>query len=88
MNQELKLIKKYYGEEMMHYARDNFATLLEKEGLLLSLLDKHFYRSKNLFYNLKNNGDLKDFKFYIYSLVGEVHYIMSNKTPFELMDEL
>ena len=50
MTGELKIIKKYYGEEMMHYVRSNFATLLEKDGLLLSLIDKHFYRSKNFHY--------------------------------------
>ena len=33
----LDLIKKYYGENMMHLCRKLFPTILEKKGLLLYL---------------------------------------------------
>ena len=29
MNSDLKIIKKYYGEKMMHLCRKNFSTILE-----------------------------------------------------------
>ena len=35
MNQELKQIKKKYGERFMHLCRELFSTILEKEGRLL-----------------------------------------------------
>ena len=37
---DLKLIKKYYGENMMHLCRTLFPTILETKGLLFSLLEK------------------------------------------------
>ena len=38
MSKELNQIKKIYGEEMMHLCRELFPTILEQEGLLLSIL--------------------------------------------------
>lgn len=35
LSKELKEIKKKYGEKFMHICRDNFYSLLEKEGLLI-----------------------------------------------------
>lgn len=32
MNNDLKWIKKHYGEKMMHLCRDYLPSLLEKEG--------------------------------------------------------
>ena len=37
MNSDLKIIKKYNDEDMMHYARDNFSIILENEGKLSKL---------------------------------------------------
>ncbi len=48
MNQDLKMIKKKYGESMMHFCREHFSTLLETEGLLQTLLLKHFHPSHDL----------------------------------------
>ena len=45
MEKDLKLIKKKYGEKMMHYCRSELSTILEKEGLLPSLLLQHFNES-------------------------------------------
>ena len=41
MTEELKQIKKIYGEDMMHLCRDLFPTILEKEGVLLDILTKN-----------------------------------------------
>lgn len=38
MVEELKQIKKIYGEEMMHLCRSLFPTILEHEGVLLHIL--------------------------------------------------
>ena len=73
MNSDLKIIKKKYGEKMMHFCREFFPTLLEKEGLLSSLLLNNFNASHNLYNDLVEYNLLGDFKEYIYSLVDVEH---------------
>lgn len=46
MNNELKQIKKIYGEDTMHLCRNLFPSILEHEGLLLSILKEHFAPTK------------------------------------------
>ena len=88
---DLKLIKKHYGEKMMHLCRELFPTILEEKGVLFNLLDRHFDHSKDLCediikYNLDNS-----FKKYIYGLfvssLDNEDVEVSSKTPFELMEE-
>ena len=38
MNEDLKIIKKKYGEKMERFCRDNFSTILENTGQLSKLL--------------------------------------------------
>lgn len=42
MNNELKQIKKRYGENFSHLCRQLFPTILENEGMLLEILTEHF----------------------------------------------
>ena len=89
MNQELKEIKKKYGEEMAHFCREHFATLLETEGLLSSLLFEHFDASHELYNDLKDNDLFSSFIKYIYSFTKEIQgYLNTNKTPKELLDSV
>ena len=53
MNNDLLIIKKKYGEEMAHFCREHFATLLETEGLLSTLLLVHFDPNRELYNDLK-----------------------------------
>ena len=48
MNEELRKIKKIYGEEMMHMCRMMFPTILEEEGLLLSILEANLAPTHSL----------------------------------------
>ena len=85
---ELKLIKKHYSEKMMHLCRELFPSLLEKEGLLFSLLEKDFAYSKFLANDILKQELESKFKNYIYSLVEvENKKIEVIKTPKELLDE-
>ena len=88
MNEDLKIIKKKYGEEFMHFCRESFPILLETPSLLSGLILDHFDVSKELYKDIKEN-DLEDsFKNYIYSLVDvEKNGIKTNKTPKELLNE-
>ena len=49
MKDDLKLIKKHYGECMMHLCRELFPTILEKEGLLFNLMSTHFNYDRDLY---------------------------------------
>ena len=47
--EDLKYIKKYYGEKMSNLCRSLFPTILEKPGLLYFILTTHFNPSKYLY---------------------------------------
>ncbi len=86
MTLELKEIKKKYGEEMAHFCREHFSTLLEIKGLLSSLLMEHFDPSHELYNDLKENNLLEEFVKYLYSFREEKEELIDrNKTPEELL---
>ena len=88
MIDDLKEIKKHYGENMMHLCRELFSTLLEKNGLLFKLLEDNFNYSRYLYEDIIENCMEEEFKNYIYSLVDvEKKQIIAEKTPFELLKE-
>ena len=89
MIDDLKVIRKKYGEKMYHFCRESFPTLLEEPGKLLKLLSDNFHESHFLFDDIVANGQESEFKNFIYSLVdvennNELGMI---KTPEELMSE-
>lgn len=90
MNHDLKVIKKKYGEEMMHLCRELFPTLLETEGLLPTLLMRSFKESHSIAQDIKNHGLKADFKDIIYSFVDveQDYKLSSNSTPEELLGEV
>lgn len=90
MNNDLKIIKKKFGEKMMHFCRNLFPTILETEGLLPSLLLSNFEESHYLYDDIINNDMQMEFKNFIFNLVlsDEKREIVIDKTPEELMDEV
>ena len=74
MNNDLKIIKKKYGEKMMHFCRENFSTILEREGLLTQIFSNYFNENKSLYEDLKENNWLFQFKNFIFkkSSGGEI----------------
>ena len=85
---ELKLIKKKYGERMMHLCRSLFPTILEEEGKLSSILDSTFGHAKYLYDDIINKDAVDSFKNFIYYLYdGDKKRVSSTKTPFELMND-
>ncbi len=89
MNKDLKIIKKKYGEEMMHLCRELFPTLLEHEGLLPKLLHDNFKESRSLVKDIIDNNLEEEFKNYIYNQVDvENNYEeVVSKRPEELLKE-
>ena len=88
MSEELKKIKKRYGERMMHLCRDLFPTILNEPNRLILILDSMFGHPKYLYDDIVNKDLKEEFKYFIYYLYdGEYKKIFTNKTPFELMND-
>lgn len=87
MNDELKKIKKLYGEEMMHVCRKLFPTILEKQGFLLKILSDNLAPTHSFMSDIINNNYLSEFRDWIYSFLDkdDRNLITTGKTPFELM---
>ena len=89
MIDDLKVIRKKYGEKMYHFCRESFPTLLEEPGKLLKLLSDNFHESHSLFDDIVANGKESEFKNFIYSLIDveNNNELVQIKTPEELMSE-
>ena len=96
MSEELKRIKKIYGEQMMHLCRDLFPTILEEEGVLLKILQNTFAPSHRIAKDVINNGYIEDFRGLIarkyWKEKGKIEPIEPGinrvrKTPYELLKE-
>lgn len=85
---DLKLIKKYYGEKMMHLSRELFPTILEDKGVLFNLFENHFDHNRELYDDIVNNNLVSGFKEYIYGLLDiKLKQENSAKTPSELLSD-
>ena len=91
---DLKLIKKYYGENMMHLCRELFPTILEKEGLLFNTLSSKFHPYKYIVEDLTkypNRNDIEIFKEIILMAIdskkSKESLPKTDKTVRELLDE-
>lgn len=86
---DLKFIKKYYGEEMMHLCRDSFSTILEEKGKLSELMDTTFVHSKKLYKDISKNHLIEKFKEFMLNKYKNQNeeLVSTNKNPFELMKE-
>lgn len=89
MNTDLKLIKKHYGENMMHLCRQLFPTILEEEGLLSKTITDTFAPNHFLYEDIIESEKIEDFKNYIYKKLNVENECVKiiNETPKELLDE-
>ena len=91
MNEDLKIIKRKFGEDMAHFCRDYFPILLETKGLLPYLLLKKFEPSKFLYNDIVEANLEEKFKNFIYSLVDvenkKEQVEESIKSPKELLND-
>lgn len=86
MHDELLQIKNKYGEDMMHYCRSNFATILEEPNKLIEILKNNFDYNKSLYNDLVNEDKLYDFTTYIFNIANTFKQtIVSEKSPYELL---
>lgn len=88
MVDDLKIIKKHYGEKMAHLCRELFPTILEEPGRLSSLLLDKFEPSRLLYEDIIQNSLKEQFKNFIYSFVEtNTEDLPVTKKPHEMLDE-
>ncbi len=89
MNNELKEIKKIYGEAMMHLCRELFPSILEDEGRLLSILKNNLAPTHSFALDIIDEEFEQSFKNWIHALNEKKEEVLLDvdKTPFELMEE-
>lgn len=89
--EELKKIKKVYGEKFMKMCRSHFPIILEEEGRLLEILSSTFSNNgKTLYEDIQKNELEFEFKDIIYNKFHREESeenISVDKTPYELLDE-
>ena len=85
---DLKLIKRFYGEGLMHLCRDLFPTILETKGLLFQILSTNFAPTRSLYDDIKEYKLESEFQSFINSFIDpEKEIVKTDKTPFELLEE-
>ena len=92
MNSDLKIIKKYYGEKMMHLCREHFPTILEHQGELSKILTDNFAKDIFLYENIEKDKEyLKSFINFVFSRCeenqGKSSLVNTGKTVSELFAE-
>lgn len=90
MIDDLKIIKKKYGENMMHLCRELFPTILETPGLLSKLMLDNFEPTRFLYNDIIESNNISDFKNYVYSLIDQniEKTTITTKTPKELFEQI
>ena len=86
--EDLKVIKKKYGEKMSHLCRELFPTILENEGELSNLMLDNFEPSKFLYEDIIKSNSIENFKNYVYSKYikeQEAKEVSIEETPEQLM---
>ena len=90
---DLKTIKKLYGEKMMHICRELFPVILETPGKLSDILLNSFEPNKCLYDDLVKQSAIEQFKNLIYSIFDkdrdkkEEDILKNLKNPSELLSE-
>ena len=89
MQDELKQIKKIYGEEMAHLCRSLFPDVLEHEGKLLKILKDNLAPTRSFAKDIIEKNLQSSFRNWVYSLLNDedIKLIETDKKPFELMAE-
>ena len=90
MIKDLVWIKKHYGEDMAKLCRSYLNTLLEEEKLLPTLLKENFQEFRGIAKDIQLEGREIEFKNYMLSKVNveNTNKIITNKTPFQLLEEV
>lgn len=89
-NKDLKFIKKFYGEKMMHLCREFFPTILDEEGKLSQIMQNNFSPTKALYDQLIIQNATEDFRKFIVLKSKQNNSQSSNwhkQSPKEILDQ-
>ena len=87
-NDELRRIKKLYGEKMVHLCKKLFPTILNTPNLLLNILKSTFAPTLSLIDDIIDNDLEEEFKIFILSFIEEKNnYVECDETPFQLLEK-
>ena len=85
---DLKLIKKHYGEKLSHLCRELFPTLLETPGKLYTALTSTFNPNRHLYDDIIKHHEEDVFKAIIYNAIdNNIAFEEVDKTPQELLKQ-
>ena len=93
MIDDLKEIKKIYGENFSHLCRDNFSKILNESGVLLTILQKYFAPTKSLHQDIIDNDLVIEFKNFIYHEYDKIREEKLEEqeeifeSPYEILDK-
>lgn len=83
MNDDLKIIKKKYGEKMMHLCRSLFPTILEKHpGVLSEIITMTFASNRKLYDDIVNYNYEADFRNFIYGIYVNLRCVKEEEKGF------
>lgn len=89
---ELKKIKKLYGEKFAKLCGERFPTILNTPGMLLEILQEHFYPSRTLYEDIIREDKVDEFVMFItvfynekMERAGESILVERDEKPEELM---
>ena len=89
MTEDLKRIKKKYGEKMSHLCRKLFLAILEEKGLLPQMMEQYFEANKELYHDIIENH--QEYMFTVFLLnkfyKKEEKLLKTNKKTKELFAE-
>lgn len=85
--EDLKIIKKLYGEKFSHLCRELFPTILENEGALLKIITTYFAPSKFLYEDIVTGAYTDKFKNFVFSKYNNINKKVMNTSisPQELL---
>ena len=87
---DLKLIKKHYGENLAKFCRSNLSTILEHSGVLWKVINENFAQTHAIYDDLEQNSEFSNFINIVLKsakkyLPEEMVYDSLGKTPYELL---
>lgn len=93
MQDDLKEIKKRYGEQFSHLCRDNFSKILSEPGVLFNIINNTFAPTRSLYQDIIDNDLVIEFKNFIYNEYDKIKQtnIIEEETkiesPYEILDK-
>lgn len=83
---DLKLIKKNYGEQMMKLCRELFPTILSEPGKLFSIIATSFAQNRDIANDIIKQNKINEFKEFVFSDLRKPKKEIVKSSPRELLN--